>query len=144
MTAITIVQSDVDQHGAKKENAFSAVDEHGRFLGAVFLYPFCDSDLEPAHPHNLYLHLHVESEGDLGEHVKDALGVYAPRRAAEIKGRARGQRRGFMPVFSNTSARRLSIPYGGGSRMMRACSFLSGVQRSPCPTARRPKRLTVE
>lgn len=84
MNPITIIHAESDMYGAKQENTFIALDSQGTFLGAMFLYPFYDPDLEPEHPHNIYLHLQP-GEGVLSESVKDALLENALRRAAAIK-----------------------------------------------------------
>ncbi len=88
MTGLIVVNADTDQRGAQKENIFIALDSNGEALGSLFIYPFFDADVEPEHPHNLYLALHTKREKDAGEPVKDALLEHALRRAAEIKSEA--------------------------------------------------------
>jgi len=85
MESLSIINADNDMHGAKKENIFLALDENNELLGLLLIYPFFDYDIEPKHPHNLYLHFHVEQGKELREKDKHALLDMALQRAAEIK-----------------------------------------------------------
>jgi GNAT superfamily N-acetyltransferase len=85
MDNIIIINPDVDQHGAQKENIFVALDKDGTYLGSIYIYPFYAYDLEPEHPHNLYLYLHSEPGKEMSEQVKDQLLEKVLQRAAEIK-----------------------------------------------------------
>ena len=85
METIFVVNADADMHGAKKENIFIALDRNGDVLGSLFIYPFFDYDIEPEHPHNLYLHLHVGQGKELSDENKDLLLDKAIQRAVEIK-----------------------------------------------------------
>jgi len=85
MHPLTVIHAESDTYGTKQENTFIALDSQGAFLGAMFLYPFFDPDLEPEHPHNIYLHLQAEKGQALSETVKDTLLEHALRRAAAIK-----------------------------------------------------------
>jgi ribosomal protein S18 acetylase RimI-like enzyme len=87
-----VVNAETDKRGAQKENIFLALDGNGESLGALFIYPFFDEDIEPEHPHNLYLHLQAEQGNVMSEPVKDVLIEKALIRAKEIKKEA-GQRK---------------------------------------------------
>lgn len=88
MENCTIVNPSADMHGARKENVFVALDENKKTLGLILIYPFFDHDIEPEHPHNLYLHLHIEAETEQKEAIKEMLLEKALQRAAEIKSEA--------------------------------------------------------
>jgi len=85
MEGLVIVSAEADMHGARRENAFIALNGNGEYVGSLLIYPYIDHDIEPEHPHNLYLHLHAAQESGLSESVKDLLLAHALRRAAEIK-----------------------------------------------------------
>lgn len=89
MGNLTVLNADNDMHGTKKENIFLALDENSELLGLLLIYPFFDYDIEPEHPHNLYLHLHAEQGRELSKEAKDALLCRALQRAAEIKHEAK-------------------------------------------------------
>jgi ribosomal protein S18 acetylase RimI-like enzyme len=85
MQGVVVVNADTDQRGTQKENIFLALDRHGERLGSALIYPFFDPDIEPEHPHNLYLHLQAEGDRADREALKDLLLAHALRRAKEIK-----------------------------------------------------------
>ena len=88
MENCTIVNPPADMHGARNENIFVALDENKKTLGLILIYPFFDHDIEPEHPHNLYLHLHIEPDTEQKEAVKESLLEKALQRATEIKSEA--------------------------------------------------------
>ncbi len=85
MDDLYITGTDVDMYGVKKENIFIARDKDDKRLGLALIYPYYDYDIEPLHPHNLFLHLKTETDGVLSESIKDALLEKAVHRAIEIK-----------------------------------------------------------
>ena len=84
----TIINPSADMHGASKENIFIALDDDKETLGLILIYPFFDHDIEPEHPHNLYLHLHTEPQTEYKEAIKEMLLERAVQRAVEIKSEA--------------------------------------------------------
>ncbi|MBN1250416.1 MAG: GNAT family N-acetyltransferase [Anaerolineae bacterium] len=82
---INITNAETDAHGAKKENTFIALNQDGGYLGSLRIYPFYDEDIEPEHPHNLYLHLHSPEGQEMSPAARDPLLAQALRRAKEIK-----------------------------------------------------------
>jgi len=85
MDDLYINGTDVDKYGAKKENIFIARDKDDKRLGLALIYPYYDFDIEPLHPHNIFLHLKIETDGRMSESIKDALLEKAVQRAIEIK-----------------------------------------------------------
>jgi ribosomal protein S18 acetylase RimI-like enzyme len=82
---LTVVRAETGERGAQVGNVLIARDVNGDRLGAAYLYPFYEADLEPEHPHNVYLHLQPECKADAREAVKDALLGRALERAGEIR-----------------------------------------------------------
>lgn len=85
MENLIVVNPESDNFGTQKENIFIAQDESGGSLGSLRIYPYFDDDIEPDHPHNLFLHFQTEQGIDLDDAVKDLLLEHALRRAEEIK-----------------------------------------------------------
>ena len=83
-----IVNADKDMRGAQRENVFLALDESGKLLGSLLIYPFFDQVIEREHPLNLYLHLEAEGRAEASVPIKDLLLKHALRRATEIKDEA--------------------------------------------------------
>jgi GNAT superfamily N-acetyltransferase len=82
---VVVINPDTDQRAARREDIFLALDGDGAPLGSVFIYPFFDPDIEPEHPHNLYLHLQAEGDTANREALKDLLLEHALHRAKQIK-----------------------------------------------------------
>jgi ribosomal protein S18 acetylase RimI-like enzyme len=89
METVNITNAETDAHGAKKENTFIALNQDGAYLGSLRIYPFYDEDIEPEHPHNLYLHLDCPKAREASTEARDRLLAQALRRAKEIKREAR-------------------------------------------------------
>ena len=88
MEGLVIVNADKDMRGAQRENVFLALDESGKLLGSLLIYPFFDQVIEREHPLNLYLHLEAEGRAEASVPIKDLLLKHALRRATEIKDEA--------------------------------------------------------
>jgi GNAT superfamily N-acetyltransferase len=80
-----VINPNADQHGARKENVFIVLDGNGVYAGSLLIYPYFAYDMEPEHPHNLFLYLHSPPGQILSETVKDLLLDKALIRAEEIK-----------------------------------------------------------
>ncbi len=85
MDELNVVNPDTDSYGTQKENIFIAQNQEGEALGSLRIYPFFDEDIEPDHPHNLYLHFQAEGEKEITDPIKDLLLDRALQRAVEIK-----------------------------------------------------------
>lgn len=85
MSEIIVVQSDVDQRGAKRENIFKATNAENETIGTIYIYPFFAYDTEPEHPHNLFLSFQSEVGKEFNNSIKDKLLERALQRALEIK-----------------------------------------------------------
>ena len=144
MQNLTVINADTDQRGAQKENVFIALDRNGQPLGSLFIYPFFDADLEPEHPHNLYLHLHTERTKDAGEPVKDVLLEHALRRAVEIKHQAQQKKTRVYACFLKHQQDKIAYFLQRGFTHDEGMYILDRHESAEMPHVKAPKEITIQ
>jgi len=144
MESLIVVNADTDKRGAQKENIFIALDRNGESLGSCFIYPFFDEDIEPEHPHNLYLHLHAERGKDVSEPVKDVLLEHALRRATEIKSEAEQTRTRIYACFLKHQQEEIAYFLRRGFTHDEGMYILDRHESAEMPHVEVPKKVTIQ
>jgi ribosomal protein S18 acetylase RimI-like enzyme len=144
MESLTVVNADTDQRGAQKENILIALGRNKQPLGSLFIYPFYDDDIEPEHPHNLYLHLHTEREQDASESVKDLLLEHALRRVTEIKHEAQQAKTRVYACFFKHQQEEIAYFLQRGFTHDEGMYILDRRESTELPHVEAPSELTVE
>jgi ribosomal protein S18 acetylase RimI-like enzyme len=144
MASFTVVNADADKRGAQKENIFLALDKDRKPLGSLFIYPFFDEDIEPEHPHNLYLHMQAEQGKDLSEPVKDLLLENALRRATEIKSEAGQTKTRIYACFLKHQREELTYFLQRGFKHDEGMYILDRHGSIELPRVEMPKGVTIQ
>jgi GNAT superfamily N-acetyltransferase len=144
MESPIVVNADTNQRGAQKENVFIALDRNGEVFGSLFIYPFFDDDIEPEHPHNLYLHLHTERERGASARVKDVLLEHALRRATEIKNEAQQTRTRVYACFLKHQQEEIAYFLQRGFTHDEGMYILERHASAELPHVEAPRNVTVQ
>lgn len=144
MENLVVVNADTNKQGAQKENIFIALDGNGCFLGSLLIYAYFDYDIEPEHPHNLYLHFHAGQGNDLKESVKDLLLEHALQRAADIKRNAEQTKTRVYACFLKHQKEEIVYFLERGFTHDEGMHILERQESTLPPQAEAPEEVTIQ